>query len=294
MPADLSAIGSADDGQAEGNGERDHHIVGCIAGVVGHLQLVVELRPRFDGGRRDECDEKPLRLDRRGQTSDVLRVRRGIDEKIGGIVAGVAEVALLAAGEALNGGVVFGHWGRTPLDESLRCVAPPDAVHDLALGIQQRQPAAFGVEGLVELGIGHDTDHILLTSPHQEIMAVGRDRGILGPGIDERVLLAGRQPVGQRVALQVKRGGGRVVEFDELQVVVAGPASLHLADDQRGDGQRRLGRRGSGCFLRHAGRQGEQENGQYDGQVLLGHRFSSVRIDTSRKPHHRGTGGAGS
>ena len=237
--------------------------MGRIAGVVGHLQLVVELRPRLDTRRRDECDEKPFRLNRRGQTSDVLRVRRGIDDKIGGIVAGVAEVALLAAGEALDGGVVFGHCGRTPLDESLRRIAPPDAVHDLALRIQQCQTAALGVDGLVELSIGHYTDLILLASPHQEVMAVGRDRGAFGPGIDERVLLAGRQPVDQRVALQVKRRCGRVVEFDELQVVVAGRAGLHLADDQRGDGQGRLGRGGGGRFLRYAGRQGEQQDGQY-------------------------------
>lgn len=143
----------------------------------------------------------------------------------------------------------------TSFDEGLRRVAPPDAVHDVTLWVHQRQAAALGVEGLVELGVGHDAD--LLTSPHQQAVAVGRDRGALGPGVDGQVLPASRQPVDQGVAFQVKRLSDRVIEFDELQVIVAARAGLHLADDQRGGDFGRLGRSDGrrGHSRRCAGRQ---------------------------------------
>ena len=77
---------------------------------------------------------------------------------------------------------------------------------------------------------------------------MGRDGCACGPGVDGQVVGARRQPVDQRVALQVERGGGGVVEFDEFEIIVAGGAGLHLADDQR---------RGWWGRRRCAGRQGE-------------------------------------
>ena len=142
------------------------------------------------------------------------------------------------------------------------------------MGVYKRQPAAFGVEGLVELGVGHDAD--LLPRAHQQVVAVGRDEGALAPGVNEHILAARRQPVEQSVALQVERRGGRVVEFDKLQVVVAGCAGLHLADDQRRGRQGLLSRGRDRRFLRDAGRQGEQKNNRYASRVSFGHRFSSV------------------